>query len=105
MEHDIKKEIGRWIPIDPDNPEFPLPKCGEKVLIKHDKKFPITTITIGFHCNRLSFEAPLELDEEHCEYCEETDKYYVTEGWYSQCSESEWFYELDMPLEWMPLPD
>lgn len=94
------ESLTQWIPVSTQ-----LPKSKEFVLIAFDRYAKKPVVTMGYWIERYSVLAGGYRDEEMCEYNDEEDEYYLTQGWRDCSLESEWHYPIDGVTHWAPLPN
>lgn len=96
-----------WISVDER-----LPESGVSCLLCCDVKRCDGThkqyICDGFHAERFKEECHFDDDECVVEYNEETDEYYLHEGWYENINNWDEYSSIaiyDTVTHWMPLPE
>ncbi len=82
-----------WIKI-----EDSLPEPQKLVQIAYKNKY----VTVGWYAGKYQVEGDHDIDDDY-DYDEENDKYYVSEGWRSQCLEAEYYYPISQVSHWSPL--
>lgn len=96
-----------WISV-----EERLPESGVLCLLCCDvKRYDGTHkqyVCVGFHAERFKEECYSADDECVTEYNEETDEYYLHEGWYEEINNWDEYSSIaidDIVTHWMPLPE
>ena len=82
-----------------------MPKAGEPVIAFVEREGNEWRRRIrAMWCPRFTMESSAE--DDNCEYHEESDQYYVPEGWYEDNEYEETHWKVDDPVtHWMPLPE
>lgn len=100
------RKRSEWISVDER-----LPESGVLCLLCCDvKRYDGTHkqyVCDGFHAERFKEECYSADDECVTEYNEETDEYYLREGWYEEINNWDEYYSIaidDTVTHWMPLP-
>lgn len=86
-----------WIDINKD-----LPENQKLVQIAYSNERGSKFVTVGWYCRKFEVEADWDIDDD-LGYNEEEDKYFVKEGWRSQCLESEYYYPISGVTHFAPL--
>ena len=93
-----------WNKIDDqqDNSQFPRNSCLVAV-----NEYGTVRIHIAGYCRKYEEELNAEFDEDHADYNEETDEYYIKQGWYQECPDGADYaamYIHNSVLAWAKLP-
>lgn len=96
--NELEKDA-KWISV-----EDRLPNARQFVLIAYTAHHGKRRTTMGWYAPAKTVEASDFAEEVEDEYDEETDTYYLKEGWLDESAESEWHYSISNVTHWMPLP-
>ncbi len=90
-----------WIPVSDR-----LPVDCRNVFIKGVNDCGMDRTAKAMYCREFELIASPDYNEEWCDYKEETDEYFVPEGWYEDNTSSETDYAIDFKVtHWQPLPE
>lgn len=82
-----------------------LPESRARVIFTWQNSQIKRRTSIGFYAAHKSIDADIYEEIDDAWYDEETDRYWLPEGWYEEAAEGEYFYSISNVTHWQPLPE